>query len=67
MKNFYQTKVCVAGLFLAACDPTPPPKENTVDVVPQAQLEALERAKAVEQSMQDAVEKKEKEMRDRGT
>jgi len=48
-------------LLLAACDPTPPPEPETqADRQPNAifetQIQAVDKARAVEQQMQDAVE-----------
>jgi len=47
------------GLLLAACDPTPPPQpeiERQPNPVFESQIQAMEKARAVEGQVQDAAE-----------
>lgn len=53
------------ALILTACDPTPPPQPETVrapNPVFEAQIQALEKAKAVEGQVKDAAEAQRKQM-----
>lgn len=67
MKISTLSTICFVGLMLVACSSEKPPKENTPSVIPQAQLDALEKAKGVEKSLQEAVDERDKAMRERGT
>ena len=52
-------------LILTACDPTPPPQpetERTPNPVFETQIQALEKAKAVEGQVMDAAEAQRKQM-----
>lgn len=53
------------ALILTACDPTPPPQpetERAPNPVFEAQIQALEKAKAVEGQVMDAAEAQRKQM-----
>ena len=53
------------ALILTACDPTPPPQpetERTPNPVFEAQIQAMEKAKAVEGQVMDAAEAQRKQM-----
>ncbi|MDP1573215.1 MAG: hypothetical protein Q8M04_03160 [Pseudomonadota bacterium] len=52
-------------LILAACDPTPPPQPETErkpNPAFETQIQAVEKARAVEQQIQDAAEAQRKQM-----
>lgn len=51
------TVVLVASL-LFGCAKSDPPKEEAAGVIPEQQLQALEKAKAVEQTLLDADQKR---------
>ncbi|MHB1213456.1 MAG: hypothetical protein ACYCY9_00570 [Thiobacillus sp.] len=52
------------GVILTACDPTPPQPETerTPNPAFEAQIQAVEKARAVEQQIQDAAEAQRKQM-----
>lgn len=52
-------------LILAACDPTPPPQPETArtpNPVFETQIQAMEKARAVEEQVMDAAEAQRKQM-----
>lgn len=52
-------------LMLTACDPTPPPQPETgrsTDTVFETQIQAIEKARAVEDQMKDAAEAQRKQI-----
>jgi hypothetical protein len=53
-------------LSLAACDPTPPPQPETTERQPnpvfETQIQAMEKARAVEGQMKDATEAQRKQI-----
>ena len=53
------------ALILTACDPTPPPQpeaERQPNPVFETQIQALEKARAVEKQMQEAAEAQRRQM-----
>lgn len=53
------------ALILAACDPTPPPQPETgrqPNPAFETQIQAMEKARAVEQQVMDAAEAQRKQM-----
>lgn len=53
------------ALILAACDPTPPPQPETdrqPNPVFETQIQAMEKARAVEKQMQEAAEAQRRQM-----
>lgn len=53
------------ALILTACDPTPPPQpetERTPNPIFETQIQAMEKAKAVEGQVMDAAEAQRKQM-----
>lgn len=53
------------ALILTACDPTPPPQpetERTPNPIFETQIQAVEKAKAVEGQVMDAAEAQRKQM-----
>jgi len=53
------------GLLLSACDPTPPPQPETErkpNPAFETQIQAMEKARAVEQQVMDAAEAQRKQM-----
>jgi hypothetical protein len=55
------------GLILSACDPTPPPQPETErkpNPAFETQIQAMEKARAVEQQVQEAADAQRKQMDD---
>ena len=53
------------GLILSACDPTPPPQPETErkpNPAFETQIQAMEKARAVEQQVQEAADAQRKQM-----
>lgn len=67
VKNTITILLVAAMAFISACGPSDPETGAAPPPVPQHQLDALEKAKQVEQKLQEDAERREREMRERGT
>lgn len=58
--------VILFGLILSACDPTPPPQPETgrkPNPAFETQIQAMEKARAVEQQVRDAADAQRQQMK----